>query len=164
MAASAKVNALADAVKDGIANGLAAGDETEVIRTFHPDILNKDYDRDAIDGRRRVYVIPVRRTEAGKSTREKDRYEYEVEVLVVRRYTDAAGDPPDDWIDAEVAWQETNVMDRLGNERTERTAADMLATFAYCTRSEPFYVYDPEPLQGHKLFTSYQAFTFSRDE
>lgn len=163
MAAAARLNVFADAVVAAIVAGLTAGDNTEVRRSFHPDVLDPDYDPRGIETRR-AYVVPVTRMQVENATRGEDLFEYAFAVLTVSRFTGAAGDPPDDWIDAEMAWQETYVDDRLSDDRTANTPAALLSTAAYCARSEPIYQYEPDALQSQRLFYSLQNFAYRRAE
>lgn len=153
------VLAVADAVVTAISAGKVAGDDTDVSRTYVPEVTDPEIAERLT--RRQVYVVPFREGQVAVQTRGSDLNEYAVGVLVVSRYRGDQPSPPDDWTDAEVAWVETYVYGRLNDPRTANVPAAITAAGAlWCESAEVVSVYDPEILRSHKLFWSESSFAF----
>lgn len=150
--ADARLIAVADAVRAAIAAGLPAGDTTEVTRCYVPRVTP-----DQAEGRF-VFVYPLGYADAGPATRGDQTYAYRVGVQVDERYREA-GDPPDEWLDAQLLWCETQVFDLLSDARAAYLLNDTLRP----EEAEVVVAYDPEQLD-RKLFESVMVFTFRAEE
>lgn len=160
---ASRVNTLADAIVAAIRSGLTANDETEIERSYYPDVVSPDFDWSTIGGKRRVYVTPFGYGQVDNYTRGQDLNEYRVGVLVVRRFADE-GNPPREWIDGEMDWTETYVLDRLDNERTAVVPSEIATVAAYVDTAEVVMVYEPGELMRSKLFWSGIDFAFRKAE
>jgi hypothetical protein len=152
---------VADAVTTAISVGLTAGDDTDVTRTYLPEVT----DPEVAEGitTRKVYVVPTREGQVAQ-VRGRETNEYGFGVLVVCRYRGDEASPPAAWIDAEIAWVETYVYARLQDPRTANVAAAITAADLWCESAAVESVYDPELLRGHKLFWSESSFAFRKAE
>ena len=105
---------------------------------------------------RKVYVMPTG-YDNGAATRGEDEYIHNVAVLVVKRYTDA-GDPTTAWIDEQVDWVFTYIVQGFDYSH------DGPASFnkKLITLSAAVQVCDVEKLvSGGKLFYSLVELVFS---
>lgn len=93
-----------------------------VSRAYAPEIgLSVDH-ADSLLAGRKVFVFPVSMGKPEGVSRGELLHEYTVSVLVVERYTGAAGEVPAEWLDERVLFVET-LFNALANPTTEFTGA-----------------------------------------
>lgn len=139
--------------------------ETTVLRAYAPDWLDPDYWADNVElansfTGRRLYVFGSREVHEGAADRGDDDNRYAVTVIVFERYVGDEKEPPTDWLDDRVAWVEANVLDYLGDARTDEPAVEGVLVL----RIEWLSVYNPDLIRQMNLFRSEVLVTYQAVE
>lgn len=149
---------VADAVAARIAEGWA--DPAPAAVSVEWELYTPLDGLDAVEGRR-VWVVPGGYGSDGPATRVQDLNEYGVAVVVVERYTDAAGSPPNEWVAERVAWVREQVYEKVG--RLNADNPELLAGAWWPQTANTITPADHEMLRKG-VFWSELLFTFRREE
>ena len=153
---------LADLVVEALKALRPGGDTTTVEAYYLQRLLDPDYVA-TITGRK-LFVVPLGKSQAETASRGDDTWQSDIRVIVVERYTDAAGDVPKAWTKLRTKWVEDNVLHVLGDARNEDFPQVLRDLDVYPESAEVAEFFDDDLLRRMKLFFSAVDFGFRRDE
>lgn len=126
-----------------------------VTRVYGPDVGLTPDEPDTLITGRQVYVFADAYEVPESADRGSLWWDYAAAVLVVERYTDAAGAPPTAWVDARVKFVEESVFRPLRDPTLTLTGAAVAGAFPDPERHATVdVVYDQEVLIQHRAFWS----------
>lgn len=158
----ARVLDLCNAVVTAIQTAWNPTGPDAVSRVYAPDVGLSPDETDTLISGRQVYVFPAAYGSPGLATRSELWRRHTIAVLVVERYTAAAGAPTTAWIDDRVAFVEQQIFNLLRDPTLELAGSVVTQAFPIpdeeAGRVDP--VYDLETLIEHRTFWSQATFEF----